>query len=296
VTKAKIRDRKGFGAQRMRWIWPICLILVTISRLFASEQSVTDKAWAILQAGLHDKTTDKRVQAVSVLGLLSGDKKAVETVEHALDDPNPDVRRAAITALGDMNSKKSLPKIKALIDHSDAKTVVTIAAVLTKFKDPEGYDIYYQVLTGKRKGGGSIVDGIKDRKAVEKMGVETAIGFAPFGGVATGAYNYFKQNGSSHSNLDVTAVYALADDPDSDAEKALVEACFGGKEAVQIASLHALAKRGDPAVIKEIEPAMYSEKSLISYTAAATILHLSDLRAKQPVGRQRKQRDARSAN
>jgi HEAT repeat protein len=179
-----------------------------------------------------------------------------------------------------MNSKASLPKIKALISHSDAKTVVAIAAVLKKFKDPEGYEIYYQLLTGKRKGGGSIYDGIKDRKSLEKMGVETAIGFAPFGGAATGAYDYFKQNGSSHSELSVTAVSALADDPDPVAEKALVQASFGGKEVVQVTALRALAKRGDPTVVKDIEPAMCSDKSMISYTAAATILHLQNLRAK----------------
>jgi HEAT repeat protein len=176
-----------------------------------------------------------------------------------------------------MNAMRSLPKIKALINRSDAKTIVAIAAVLTKFKDPEGYEIYYEVLTGKRKGGGSILDGIKDRKALEKMGVETAIGLVPFGGVGTGTYNYLKQSGSSRSNVDVAAVNALTEDPDPAINEALVQASFGGKENVQAAALRAIAKRGDPTVVNDIETAMYSDKTLISYTAAAAIVHLVDV-------------------
>ena len=259
----------------------MCFIALSACRLSAAEQSVSKKAWTTLEAGLHDKKTDNRVLAVSALGLMPGDRKAAEAAEQALQDSDAAVRRAGIAALGEMNSKTSLPKIKALISQSDAKTVVAIAAVLTKFKDPEGYDIDYQLLTGKRKAGGSILDGIKDRKNLEKMGVETAVGFVPFGGIGTGAYDYFKRNGSSDSNLSVTAISALAEDPDPVVRKELVQRSFGGKEVVQVASLRALAKRGDPTVVSDIEPAMYSGKPLINYTTAATILHLMDLRAKR---------------
>src|SRR5690349_14707534 len=171
---------------------------------------------------------------------MPGNKKAAEMAEQALQDPDHNVCRAAITALGEMNSKKSLAKIKVLISHSDAKTVLAIAAVLTKFKDPEGYEIYYQVLTGERKEGGSILDGIKDRKALEKIGVQTAIGFVPFAGIGTGAYDYFKQYGLAQSNVEVIAVAALANDRDPVVEKALVQASLGGKGAVQVAALRAL--------------------------------------------------------
>jgi HEAT repeat protein len=105
------------------------------------------------------------------------------------------------------------------------------------------------------------------------MGLEEAFGFVPFGGVGIGAYDYFKRNDTS--NVNAAAATALAQDRDPATEKALVQASFGGKEIVQAAALRALAMRGDPAVINEIEPAMYSDKSLISYTAAATIVHLT---------------------
>ena len=125
-----------------------------------------------------------------------------------------------------------------------------------------------------RKDGEKLVDGIKDKKALEKMGAKTAIGILPFGGVATGTYDYFEENGKSRANVYVTAVNALAEDPDPEAGKALVRAAFGGKEPVRLAALRGLAKRGDAKVINEIEPAMHSEKDLVSYTAAAATLHL----------------------
>ena len=245
-------------------------------------QSVQKSAWSVLETGLHDEHTNKRIQALAALGLMEGDKKAIQIAERALHEPNPDMRRAAVTALGDMDSKRSAPLLKALIPTTDPKTIITIAAALNKLKDPEADEIYYEVLTGKRKDGNTITDGIKDRKAIEKMGVETAIGFLPFGGVGTGAYNYFKDNASSHSNVYVTAANALAEDRDPLAEKALVQTAVGAKEPVQIAALRALARRGDPTVIDDIYPVMQSNKTEVSYIAAATILHLSDLRSSKP--------------
>lgn len=65
--------------------------------------------------------SDKRAQDVSALGLIADDPMAIETAEHALQDSKSDVRKAAVTALADMNSRASLPKIKALLKHSDGK-------------------------------------------------------------------------------------------------------------------------------------------------------------------------------
>jgi hypothetical protein len=59
------------------WAWRISFILLAVIGLFATEQSAADKAWSILQTGIYDKKPDKRVQAVSALGLIPGDPKAI---------------------------------------------------------------------------------------------------------------------------------------------------------------------------------------------------------------------------
>ena len=274
-------DRK-VTAQYARWIWAACLIVLSTSCLFAADQSLAEKAWNILDTGLHDdKKIDNRIQAVLALGVIPNNKKALDAAEQALDDPNGDVSRAAITALADMDARSSLPKIKALIDRADAKTVVTIAAALNQFKDPEAYDLYYELLTGKRKDGGSVLDGLRDKKGLEKMGAQTVIGFLPLGGIANGTYGYLKQNGAGRANLDLTAINALQQDPDPRVEKALIDASFEGKQSVQVAALRALAKRGDPMPIDSIESLIYSDKADVRYTAAATIVHLVNAQPRQ---------------
>ena len=242
--------------------------------LATAGQSLRDEAWGILDGGLQDKNVDKRAEVLAALGVAAGDARALKTLEECLQDPKPEIRTAAVAALGDMNAKSSLPKIKALLSDSDAKTTLAIAAVLQKFGDSEGFEIYYELVTGERKDGQKITDSIKNRKGLEKMGAETAIGFLPFGGVATGAYDYISGSNKSGANAYVTAVNALAEDSDPQVKKALVHAAFGGKVPVRVAALRALAKRGDPTVVNDIEPAMHSDKAVVSYTAAAAILHM----------------------
>jgi HEAT repeat protein len=241
------------------------------------------KAWDILKAGVSDSNTAKRQQAISSLAILTGSPRAAQLAEHALQDPQASVRKAAVIALGGMSSKSSVPKIKDILPSANAETVVAIAAVLKQFNDPIGYSIYYEILTGQRKTNGGILSGLEDKKTLEKMGFEEAIGFIPFGGVGWGAYEYFKRLGTP--GVDVAAAAALATDPDPSARTALIHASFGGKAIVRLAALQALARRGDRTVVDSIEPAMYSEIPLVSYTAAAAIAHLTELPAIRPPAR-----------
>jgi HEAT repeat protein len=239
------------------------------------------KAWDILKAGAADPSTTKRQQAISTLAIVTDSPRATQLAERALQDPQASVRRAAVIALGGMGSKSSVPKIKDILPSANAETVVAIAAVLKRFNDPVGDSIYYEILTGQRKSGGGILSGLEDKKTLEKMGFEEAIGFIPFGGVGWGAYEYFKHLGTP--GVDVAAAAALATDPDPAARTALIHASFGGKAIVQLAALQALGRRGDRSVVDSIQPAMFSEIPLVSYTAAAAIAHLTELHStRQP--------------
>jgi HEAT repeat protein len=266
---------RGITAQNALRFGLICIL--SLAALGAPDFG--SEAWTILKAGASDESAGKRQQAVSALGIVTGSQRAAELAEHALQDSQAPVRRAAVIALGGMGSRSSVPKIKAILPSSNAETVVAIAAVLKQFNDPEGYGIYYEILTGRRKSGGGILSGLEDKKTLEKMGIDEAIGFIPFGGVGLGAYEYFKHIGTSGVNA--AAAAALASDPDPAARAALIHASFGGKEIVQLAALQALARRGDRSVVKDIEPAMYSGTPLISYTAAAVVAHLTESRVKR---------------
>ena len=264
--------------------------VLSVGCAFLRAEEVHTRAWTILHTGIEMKSSEKRAQAVLALGLIPGNPKAVELAEHALQDSEPEVRRAAVAALGEMNSETSLPKIKALFEdpkNSDMKTVIAIAAVLKQFNDPLGYRIYGEIVSGQRKCG-SLLDGIKDKKALETMAIEEGLTFVPFASYGVGAYKYFKRNNTANANVHATAAAALETDADPSGEALLVDASLDGKEVVRVAALRALAKRGNPAVIEQIAPAMYSQKPRVRYTAAAALIHLSDLRSQAgPKGHKR---------
>lgn len=254
------------------------LFVLLVGCTFLRSEELPTRAWTILQAGTERSNAETRAQAVLALGLIPGNAKAVELSEHALQDAKPEVRRAAVTALGEMNSETSLPKIKTLLEDpktSDVKTVIAIAAVLKQFNDPLGYKIYGEIVSGQRKCT-SLLDGIKEKKALQTIAIEEALGFIPVASYGVGTYRYFKQNNSANANVHATAASALTDADPTD-EALLVNASLDGKEVVRVAALRALAKRGNPAVIERIDPAMDSTKARVRYTAAAVVIHLSDL-------------------
>src|SRR6266478_4934521 len=95
------------------------LLMARAGALFA--QTPQRQAWDILRAGVNQKSTGKRTQAVRALRLLPGDTEATEMAEAALQDRKPEVRAAAATALGVMGSKESTPELKnALADKKPA--------------------------------------------------------------------------------------------------------------------------------------------------------------------------------
>jgi HEAT repeat protein len=67
----------------------------------------------------------------------------------------------------------------------------------------------------------------------------------------------------------------LAGDPDPRSGQALAKSCSDKSWIVRVAALDALARRGDRAFLKDIEPHMADEKDRVRYTAAAAIIRLS---------------------
>jgi HEAT repeat protein len=97
------------------------VLLVLMARAGALHaQTPQQKAWDILRAGVNQKSTGKRTQAVRALRLLPGNLEATKMAQTALQDRKPEVEVAAATALGPMGSKDSTPELKKAL--SDKKT------------------------------------------------------------------------------------------------------------------------------------------------------------------------------
>ena len=262
-------------------------LLVACSLCGATEPE--EKAWNLLAGGVEEKNAIKRADAVEALGLLPRDARARTMAEHALGDDNPRVRSAAALALGDMRSSRSIPKLTEALSDKDPVVVLSAAHSLLLLHDHQAYDVYYAVLTGQRKGGRGLIAQqrakLDDPKKLAVFGVETGLGFVPFGGIGVSAYKLISKNGSDE--IRAAAAEVLAKDPDPESRSALIDAVSDHSYLVRVAALKAIAMRGDPKLLKTIEPSMDDEKDTVQYVAAAAVIHLAEgLRGPRPVADQ----------
>lgn len=72
----------------------------------------------------------------------------------------------------------------------------------------------------------------------------------------------------------------LALDPDPLSAQALVVVTQDKQWLVRAAALEAISQRGDPALLPEIILPLDDEKDEVRFTAAASVIHLSELPAK----------------
>ena len=236
-----------------------------------------EQAWQILEDACTGDKTGDRATAILVLGLIPNDLTSARLAEKALTDEKPEVRAAAAAALGNMKSRKSIPKLKAAMDDEDPAVVLAAAHSLDLMHDDSAFEVYYEVLNGERKAGKGLISTQKsllhDPKKMAELGFQEGIGFIPFAGIGWGAVKAIAKDDSSP--VRAAAARVLARDPDPATTKALAEATGDKSWIVQVAALEALAKRGDPSALPAVEKYMSDEKGAIKFTAAAAVIHLS---------------------
>lgn len=257
-------------------------LMITSSVVLA--QSPVDQAWSILQSAVTDKQADQRAAAMRALQLLPGQAKAIDMAEQTLQDKDPAVRAAAALSLGAMRSKNSVPKLTAALSDKDGGVVMAAAKSLTELGDEKGFAVYYAVVTGTHKSGSSLVGGeekelnqiLSNPGQMATMAFEQGIGFVPFGGIGYGAYQHFHQSAEKEQIVQAVAVRVLANDPDPRSGKALVTATTSKSWLVRTAAYDALARRGEKALLAEIQAGLRDQKEEVKLTAAAAVIRLSN--------------------
>jgi len=258
----------------------LAALLITASAgsaLAATDQTPLQKAWDILDAGVKEKSYTKRHDAVLALGLLAGESRAKVMAETALDDRDTQVREAAAITLGRLHSSSSIPKLEQALNDKEISVVLAAAHSLWTLHDKRGYEVYYEILMGERKGGKGLIAGqeeiLKDRKKLAELGFEQGIGFSPFTGIGWEVFKMLRKD--DVSPVRAAAATVLADDPDPRSAQALVLSCTDKSWIVRAAALAALARRGDRAFLEDVEPHTADEKDEVRYTAAAATIRLS---------------------
>jgi len=244
-------------------------------------QTVARPEWPLLETGLQQKSSGQRLAAVRVLGLIPDDPHAAELAQKALKDPNSSVRAAAATALGKMHASAADASLKQALNDKNLSVVMAAAHALRLLNDPACYDVYYEVFTGERKNdSGMIAQEMKvlhDPKEVAEMGFSEGIGYAPFAGIGWGAFETIMKDRKKGVAAKAALISDLATDPDARTGRLLLTASVNQNWVLRVAALEAIAKRGDPTLLSEIRPRLFDHKPEVRYTAAATVLHLSDV-------------------
>jgi HEAT repeat protein len=227
--------------------------------------------------GAHGSNMDKRANAVQALGLASGDLEAVRLAEDALGDKEALVRGAAAKALGALGSPESIPKLQNLLADKDISVALAVGHALVQLKSNSGYDVYYSLVVGVRKGRTSPIteelNQMKTPARAIRFAFDQGIGFLPYGGYGMEAYHAWKKRSTAPTRA--AAARELAGDPDPRAGQALAKAVSDKDWSVRAAAVEAIAKRGDPALLANIVPAMSDKKDIVRYSAAAAVLRLS---------------------
>ena len=214
-----------------------------------------EQAWQILEDACTGDKSGDRATAILVLGLIPNDSRSAKLAQKALTDDRPEVRAAAAAALGNMQSRASIPKLKAAMDDQDPSVALAAAHSLDLMHDNSAYEVYYEILNGERKAGKGLIASqtsmLHDPKKMAEFGFEEGIGFIPFAGIGWGAIKAIRKDDSSP--VRAAAARVLARDPDPATTKALTEATGDNSWIVQVAALEALAKRGDPSALPTVD-------------------------------------------
>ncbi len=250
------------------------------ARLGGVTQVTKEDAWQVLQTACTQDKTTSRTSAVRALGLITSNTRARKLAEQALVDDNPDVRVAAADALGEMNARNSVLKLRKALNDSDPTVALAAAHSLELMHNSSAYQVYYEVLAGERKTHRGLLASqtaaLNDPGAIAKLGIREGMSFVPYGGLGWGAVKAFTKDDTSP--VRAAAARALVDDPDPAATKVLTDAAGDKSWIVRAAVLEALAKRGNPDTLDVVQLYVYDEKDVVRYTAAAAVLRLTAIR------------------
>ena len=276
-TSGAKRQRRVRTQARARVV--ACCVWLILCGSAASAQSLPEKSWETLQAGVNAQHKDERVAAVRALGLLQGDPLAAGLAEKALKDKKTRVRAAAAVALGQMGSTKSIPLLKEALADKEDRVYFAAANSLLLLGDSAGYDLYYEVLTGERKTGENCTTRYKrmfeSPAELAYFGLGIGVGFIPYAGYPWAVLQIVAKNYGAP--VEAEALRKLGADPDPRIGAALVKALSDKNTTVRVAALDAIARHGDTSLVSAVAPYISDKKAAVRFTAAAAVVRLSSL-------------------
>jgi HEAT repeat protein len=207
--------------------------------------------------------------------------RAITLVESALSDKDLEVRQTAAAVLGAVDSKRSIPKLKALLEDQAPEVSFEAARALWVLGDASGRDVLMAVALGDRASSSGLLkeqmrDAMKklhNPAALAMIGMKEGAGafLGPFG-IGILVFEELRKDGSATART--LSVAALARDTDPKTLEVLVEALEDKNWVVRAAAAKALSTRGDAAMIAKLAPMLQDKNEEVRYVSAGAIINL----------------------
>lgn len=244
-----------------------------------------DEAWSMLTDAVQDtKHADLRTQALSALGSIGMNARSEKLIAAAMQDPDVDVRTAAVLAAGQTRSRNLTTNIRAMLDDKEPQVAFIAATTLWKMKDRSGEDILMAVANGDRSANPGMVNGamhqankeLHNPAALARMGAlqGASMLLGPFGFGIT-AVEYMRKNGGD--NARVLAIKQLSEENTAPVRNELIAALGDKDPAVRAAAATAVSSYRERSVPKAILPLFDDTKAPVRLTAAAAYIRATHL-------------------
>lgn len=245
-------------------------------------RSVAARAWKVLDQGIVEKDISKRTEAIAALGIVGPQAKAVGLLEAALSDGDVAVRQTAVVALGQMKSRRNVPRLRQLLNNEQPEVSFAAAQALWAMGDRSGRLILFEVLAGTRRpseGGlgrkvahmkGKLHDPGELAHFGIKQGARVLLG--PFAIGIPVAEELLKDQSAAARALSAAL---LGDDRRRESAEELEKALDDKSWLVRSTAAKALAKRRHRHALPRLEALLTDDKYVVRYSAAGAILALS---------------------
>jgi HEAT repeat protein len=270
------------------------IFLIFFFSLSLFGQTPHERAWKILDQGVHDSNPLKRAKAVLSMAVLKSEPRATVMVEEALNDKDVSVREAACETLAHIRARTSIPKLQMALADGAPEVIFAAAKALYDLGDSTGQQVLSAILLGDQPDSSGFMSAsvrnmkhkMHDPKALLELSVRAGAGFAvPGGGVGVaGAEGLMKDNQASGKTV---AALLLATDNTPDSFMALNAGLLDKNWTVRSAATEAIGLRGaeeldsgDAATLYDNVTLLLDDKTYqVQFAAAATLIRL-----KEPAG------------
>jgi hypothetical protein len=250
-------------------------------------------AWSMLTSAVTNaKHTQHRIQALAAIGTLGASPRAEKILTTAMDDPDLDVRTAAILAAGQSHDRNLIAALRRRLNDPEPQVAFTAATTLWQRNDRSGEDILLAVVDGERNASGGLLHGtmhtaneaLHNPSTLARIGIlqGASMLLGPFG-FGISAYEYMHKNGGDIARA--LAIEQIAQEKTTPIRTTLTAALDDKDPTVRAAAAKALGAYRERSVAKALSVLFDDPKLPVRLTAAAAYLRATGAAPGVPIAR-----------